>query len=77
YGNANALQQLINDPNVEVRPYPEEVLELLESITLELVEEMSAGDALTARIQESYYAFLEKSKANQRITEQAYLETRD
>ena len=77
YGNANALQQLINDPNVEVRPYPEEVLELLESITLELVEEMSEGDALTARIQESYYAFLEKSKANQRITEQAYLETRD
>ncbi|MDH3531533.1 MAG: TRAP transporter substrate-binding protein, partial [Gammaproteobacteria bacterium] len=49
YGNANALQQLINDPNVEVRPYPEEVLELLESITLELVEEMSEGDALTAR----------------------------
>ena len=77
YGNANALQQLINDPNVEIRPYPKEVLDLLESITLELVAEMSEGDPLTARIQESYYAFLEKSKANQRITEQAYLDTRD
>jgi len=77
YGNAIALQQLVEDPNVEIRPYPAEVLDLLESITLEIVDEMSAGDPLTARIQESYYAFLEKSKASQRITEHAYLETRE
>jgi len=38
---------------------------------------MSEGDPLTARIQESYYAFLEISKASQRVTEQAYLETRE
>jgi TRAP-type mannitol/chloroaromatic compound transport system substrate-binding protein len=77
YGNARALQQLINDPNVEIRPFPPEVLDLLESITREVVAEMSEGDPLTARIEESYYAFLEISRANQRVTEQAYLETRD
>ena len=76
YNNAIALQQLMADPDVEVRRFPDDVLALLESITQELVDEMSAGDPLTAKIQASYYGFLEKSIQNQRISEQAYLNTR-
>ena len=76
HGNAYALQQLINDPNVELRPFPQEVLDLLKGITRELVAEMSAGDPLASRIEASYYAFLDISRANQRVSEQAYLETR-
>lgn len=77
HGNALALQQLNDDPNVEVRRFPDEVLTLLKSITLELVDEMAAADPMSAKIQQSYFAFLEKSTAYQRISEQASLATRD
>jgi TRAP-type mannitol/chloroaromatic compound transport system substrate-binding protein len=76
YGNANALEQLIEDPTVEIRQFPQDVLDLLRSITREVVAEMAAADPLTKRIEESYYAFLDRSRANQRVTEQTYLETR-
>ena len=37
---------------------------------------MIAADPAVAKIAKSYYAFLEKSEYGQRVTEQAYLETR-
>lgn len=76
HGNAVALQQLIDDPNIEVRKFPDDVLVLFKSITQQLVDEMSAKDPAAAKIQKSYYEFLRQSTANQRITEQANLETR-
>jgi len=76
YNNAIALQQLIDDPEVEVRRFPEDVLTLLKSITRELVAEMSANDPMAAKIEQSFYGFLEKSAANMRVSEQAFLETR-
>jgi len=76
HGNALALKQLSQDPNVELRQFPKEVLDLLEGITREVVAEMSEGDELTKRIEDSYYAFLEVSREAQRVTEQAYLESR-
>ncbi len=75
-GNANALQQLIKDPNVELRQFPKEVLEHLKSITDEVVAEWVAADPKAAKIYESFDAFRQKSILNQRITEQAFLETR-
>ena len=76
HGNAMALKQLSEDPNVELRQFPKEVLDLLEEITREVVAEISEGDELAKRIEDSYYAFLEVSREAQRVTEQAYLETR-
>lgn len=76
HGNAMALAQLAEDPNVELRPFPDDVLALLKSITREIVDEMSANDPMAAKIQASYYDYLEKSARYQRISEQAYLETR-
>jgi TRAP-type mannitol/chloroaromatic compound transport system substrate-binding protein len=76
YNNAVALQQLMEDPEVEVRPYPDDVLALLKSITLEIVDEMSVNDPMAAKIQKSYYDFLDISTQNQRISEHAFLETR-
>ncbi|MEX2125939.1 MAG: TRAP transporter substrate-binding protein [Woeseia sp.] len=77
FGNAMALAQLADDPNVEIRPLPDDVLSLLHKLSLEVVAELSARDPWAKRIQESFYGFLEKSAANQRISEQAYLNTRD
>ncbi len=76
HGNAYALQQLIDDPDVELRTFPQEVLDLLKSITDDVVAEWLARDPAAAKIAESYYAFLAKSEYGQRVTEQAYLETR-
>ena len=76
HGNAYALQQLIDDPDVELRLFPQEVLDFLKSITDEIVAEWIAKDPAAAKIAESYYAFLAKSEYGQRVTEQAYLETR-
>jgi TRAP-type mannitol/chloroaromatic compound transport system substrate-binding protein len=76
YGNSMALQQLMDDPTVEIRPFPDEVLQLLKSKAEEIVAEMVDDDPMIARIYESWSTFLEKSVPNQRITEQAFLETR-
>jgi TRAP-type mannitol/chloroaromatic compound transport system substrate-binding protein len=77
YNNAIALEQLLQNPDIELRRFPDDVLELLRSITREIVDEMTAADPTTARIAESYYGFLEKSTHNQRISDQAYLNTRE
>jgi TRAP-type mannitol/chloroaromatic compound transport system substrate-binding protein len=76
HGNAYALQQLLADPNVEMRTFPKEVIDLLRSITEEIVAEWIAVDPAAKKIADSYYAFLEKSAFGQKVTEQAYLETR-
>jgi TRAP-type mannitol/chloroaromatic compound transport system substrate-binding protein len=76
HGNAQALQQLIEDPDVDVRPFPDDVLRVLKRHTQDIVEEMSGKDPMWKKIAESYYAFLEKSTPNQRATEVANLATR-
>jgi TRAP-type mannitol/chloroaromatic compound transport system substrate-binding protein len=76
YGNAVALEQLMQDPNVELRQFPDDVLQYLKSISQEIVEEMAAADPMAAKIYQSWSSFLAKSIPNQRITEQAFLATR-
>ena len=76
YGNAVALEQLMQDPNVELRQFPDDVLQYLKSISQEIVEEMAAEDPMAAKIYKSWSSFLAKSIPNQRITEQAFLATR-
>jgi TRAP-type mannitol/chloroaromatic compound transport system substrate-binding protein len=77
HGNAMALQQLRHDPNVDVRPFPDDVLRLLKRHTLDIVRETSAVDPAWKKIADSYYSFLEVSTDNQRVTELANLETRN
>ena len=76
HGNAYALQQLVEDPEVELRRFPQEVLDVLKQMTDEIVAEWIADDPAAKKIADSYYAFLEKSAFGQKVTEQAYLETR-
>jgi TRAP-type mannitol/chloroaromatic compound transport system substrate-binding protein len=75
-GNANSLQQLLADPGIEVRAFPDEVLQHMKSLTKEIVEELMATDAAMKKIGTAYYEFLEKAEANTRISELAYLHTR-
>jgi TRAP-type mannitol/chloroaromatic compound transport system substrate-binding protein len=75
-GNTTALQSLIDNPDVELRKFPDEVLDHLRGIAKDVVEELAATDPAAGRIHASFATFLEKSTMNQRVSEQAYLETR-
>ena len=76
HGNANSLQQLLADPNVDVRPFPDDVVQHLKALTGEVVAELMATDPASARVGEAYYEYLEIMEANTRISEHAYLNTR-
>jgi TRAP-type mannitol/chloroaromatic compound transport system substrate-binding protein len=77
WGNAIALAQLKDDPNVEIRPLPDDVLKLLKTLSQEAIDELSAQDEWAARIQESFAAFQKISIPNQRISELAFLKARE
>lgn len=77
HGNAMALAQLAEDPQVEILPLPDDVIALLHKLSIEVVNELSARDPWAKRLQESFFGFLEKSAPNQRISEQAYLNARE
>lgn len=76
YGNAMALHQLSEDPNVELRELPKDVLDLLREESANAVAELTAKDPWAARLHESYSDFLAKSAANQKISELSYLMNR-
>lgn len=77
HGNAIALHQLIGNPDVDVRPFPDKVLRVLKGHTQDIVDELSVTDPAWQKIAKSYYAFMDKSTDNQRVTEWANFKTRD
>ena len=77
HGNALSLEQLQADPNIEIRPFPDEVLRLLRSIAREVAEELMASDPASAKVGKAYFEFLDKAAANSRLVEKAYLNARD
>ena len=54
WGNAVALEAIKNDPNVELRRLPDDVLRLLKSLSEEVIEEMAVKDEWTARVKASF-----------------------
>ena len=77
WGNAVALEQMKQDPNIEIRRLPDDVLSLLQRLSREAMEELSANDEWAARIMESYDAFQKISEPNQRISELAFMNARE
>ena len=74
--NATSLDQIAADENVEVRAFPEPVMDGLRALTGEVMDEMVARDPATAKIWESYSAFMQSSDRWQQISEAAYLGVR-
>ena len=77
HGNAIALQQLIDDPNVEIRPFPKEVIDRFREITEEILQEMADKDPAFAKIKQSFDEFRAMSIENQRIGKAAFFAARD
>ena len=73
--NADALNQIMEDKSIEVRPYPKEVLSELKSLSRKVINDLANRDPLVAKVWSSYEAFLKKSRYWQQISEQAYIDT--
>jgi TRAP-type mannitol/chloroaromatic compound transport system substrate-binding protein len=76
WGNAVALKQLKEDPNVELRRLPDDVLKLLRQYSQEALDELSANDEWAARIQASFNDFQNMAIPYHEISEMAYLNAR-
>jgi TRAP-type mannitol/chloroaromatic compound transport system substrate-binding protein len=74
--NAQALQVLVEEYGVELRPLPPDVLARLKSIAAQVVAESAAGDELSGRIYQSYQDFLQTVSRYHEITEKAYINAR-
>jgi len=77
HGNATSLERLKEDPNIEIRPFPPEVISLLRSIAQEVVDELMAADPAAAKIGKAYFDYLDVVAPNGHLSEQAYLNTRE
>ncbi|MDP6375127.1 MAG: TRAP transporter substrate-binding protein [Pseudomonadales bacterium] len=74
--NKAALDTLVGEHGVELRPLPKDVLERLKAVSEEVVAEAAGENELAGRIYESYMGYLESVRAYHALSEQAYLNAR-
>lgn len=74
--NHTAMQQLINDHGIDVRPLPKDVLEALKAATIKVIARERAQNKDFDRIYESYDAFYQNVKRYHELSEQAYYQNR-
>lgn len=61
YHNIDAFGPLVQENDVEVRTFSDEIVAALGKATMEVFEEIAATDPLTGRVHESFMAFLKKA----------------
>jgi TRAP-type mannitol/chloroaromatic compound transport system substrate-binding protein len=74
--NASSLQQLKNEGQIEIRPFPDDVLRQLNNLTDEVVAELAALDSMAERINDSFQTYRKTVAQWTRISEHALLNTR-
>lgn len=74
--NNKALQELINKHGVEVRAYPDDVLQKLKGLSVDVLEELAAKDPMSKKVYESFKAYRDNVMEYHKISEQAYLNAR-
>ena len=74
--NGDALQTLIEEHNVELRAFPDEVLAELKRVSFEVLDEVAASDEMAGRVWESFKAYLDKVRAWTEIGSQYFLNHR-
>jgi len=70
--NNDALQTLINEHNVQLKEFPEEVLKGLKKLSKEVLEEVAASDPMSKKAYDSFLAFQKNIYAWNKITEEPY-----
>ncbi|TBR41944.1 TRAP transporter substrate-binding protein [Marinomonas agarivorans] len=74
--NNDALNTLINEHKVQLRPLPNDVLAALRSASEETLKEVAASDALSQKVYDSFVQFRDKVSAWHAVSENAYVEAR-
>jgi len=75
--NNKALNELIEKHNIELKKIPDAVLVELRRITDEVMEDFIADDEMAQKVYKSYKEFKEQVINYHRISEKAYIDTRE
>lgn len=75
--NNFALRELVDNQNVELRPLPQDVLDVFREISYKMISEIpSADDELSQRIYDSYNAYRKGVISYHQISERAFINVR-
>lgn len=74
--NNAALQSLIKDHKVQLRPFPPDVLAKLKELSAQVVAEVAAKDPTSKKVYDSYLKFREQAITWHDVSERAYLNAR-
>ena len=75
--NNKALNELIEKHNIELKKIPDTVLVELRRITDEVMEDFIADDVMAQKVYKSYKEFKDQVINYHRISEKAYIDTRE
>ena len=74
--NHEALDTLVNEHEVALRQFPDEVMSSIKALSIEVMEDLAARDEAARPVYESYRAFQKKVSAWHKISEQAMFQVR-
>ncbi|MWJ28088.1 twin-arginine translocation signal domain-containing protein [Halomonas sp. ZH2S] len=77
FRNAQALDALVNKHNVQLRTFPEDVMQALYESSQEAIQQQVEADEESRMVYESYAAFQKLVRPFTDISEYAYLKNRD
>ncbi len=75
--NNDALKTLVEEHNVQLKPFPKDVLSALKVASEETLAEVAAGDEMSAKVYASFKDFREKVGSWHSVSERAYINARD
>ncbi len=74
--NNAALQQLLNNDEIEVRRLPDDVINEFRKISIELYEEIAAEDPVFDKVYRAYSTYSEQVQTYHEVAEEAYYRLR-
>ncbi|MBS9403331.1 TRAP transporter substrate-binding protein [Halomonas sp. TRM85114] len=77
YRNAEALETLVSEHGVELRTFPEEVMEALYASSMDVLQKQVDDDEESRKVYASYQAFQKRVRPFTDVGEYAYLKARD
>jgi TRAP-type mannitol/chloroaromatic compound transport system substrate-binding protein len=75
--NAKSLEQLRQEPSIEIRKFDDSLLQALGKISGEVLADAARKDALTGRIYDSYISFWSRANRWADVAERGYLNARN
>ena len=74
--NGKALNMLVNEHKVELRPFPDEVLADLKRVSFAVLEELASLDEMSGKVWASFKAYSSRIRGWTEIGSQYYLNRR-